>query len=334
MPTVWDGRVGAAASNWVRIRLPEGPETDARMNAINRSVNGDIAVGSRGRDLDQRPAVWSRPPGGEWEAVDAEQFGGEAPAWLVDVTSDAEGRLAVAIGSAENSLGEQIPSVWRRQDAAGSWQPITQTPFKSDGSDGLFGVAVGDETLAISGFSSDGAAAWYSDDGTTWEAAEAELSDDAADSYMAGVVWFDGRFVAVGGIATGLVYEPAAWSSADGVQWRLEGHDFGLNDDGRSTNVGFGASLLSVAGDRLLASASEDFMQHVWSSVDGVTWTPVDNIWDIREEGLGIDGLAGTSTEVLVAADEPALHFHADTWRALQAYGDLMPDPGLQAVCE
>ena len=97
--------------------------------------------------------------------------------------------------------------------------------------------------------------AWFSPDGRDWEL-DSPMSPFGAGAWVTDIAGRDGRFVAVGGSATG----GAVWLSEDGRAWRREALEVG-------------GVIRVAAGDLgwvLLESGG-----HGWVSDDGLTWEPL-----------------------------------------------------------
>ncbi len=329
-PVVWEADNPDGTDPWTRTDIEPGPEGDTGMSEIVRTVDMDIVVGSRGRDSEQRPSVWIREGTGNWETVDAAQFDGDNQEWLHNITAQADGNALLALGTSVTETNKYNPVIWLSEDGA-TWTQVANTPFADNGTEHIRGAAIGPDRWVVTGWQSEATeevpVAWWSEDGNTWNTAEVELPAGVDDAFFGEAVWFQDRFVVVGGLSSDGLYRPVAWTSPDGASWDLQPNRFEVNDDGRQSTFGLGALKLTVAGTRLLATASEDFLQHVWTSSDGATWVPVDDIWQLRGSGTGINGIAGTDDELIVTTPEPAILLYNGEWREGDVRDETFPTP-------
>jgi hypothetical protein len=255
------------------------------IRAIVETPDGFVAAGGGcigGGRVTCQADVWRSSDGLTWEAVRNDgtlDAGANAsvnrPSGMMDVAIGPQG--IVAGGSVTDAAGRRA-AVWSSPDGQ-SWHPIA---IDHDGSGQITAVAAGASTLvAVGTVRTDAgvaAAAWVSPDGTTWEPA-ADLEGaavgrfDGDDQGTAGpfdVLWFDGRFVAVGADCSSIdACRVAAWSSSpDGRSWT------------RITNIGAPGRLRSVAdvGGRLVGVGDDGTWEgsagRTWTSEDGTSWVP------------------------------------------------------------
>jgi hypothetical protein len=101
----------------------------------------------------------------------------------------------------------------------------------------------------------------------------------------------------------------AVWTSVDGVIWSRVPHDetvFGSGDDG----IGTPAMLdVTVGGPGLVAVGVNRGEVPVWTSIDGITWTPVPTDWRVFDGGeitsvnVGDPGLVAVGRGLYESAD-------------------------------
>lgn len=340
-PVEWQADDPTDRDSWVRGDLPvdngedAGDVVDAVPFAAVRADGFDVLVGGHGQGLDQRPAVWLRTEGDRWRPIDWSQLDRGSTEWLDDVAVDPATGLVIAVGNQQDETGGIRPVLWVSPDGD-TWDPVDDVPFSEGGTESLHGLAAGPTATVLTGSVADGplsAAAFWSADGRTWTTADVETPGNGGRSYLREVAWFNDRFVAVGGVAadregTDEVYQPASWTSLDGKVWELQPTPFELLG-ARISSAGFGAQRV-VAGDSMLyASATRAFVQQLWQSADGTTWTLAGDIEDIRpDEGFGVLSLAVADGLVLSATDEPGVAvYNGDRHRFAPVPPDLLPVP-------
>jgi hypothetical protein len=185
-----------------------------------------------------------------------------------------------------------LPAVWFSADGSG-WSRAELSPPEGSGTgqvisvtqrDGRF-VAVGIVGDTDLGSDADRAAAWYSDDGTTWTNApsitESSSGRANASSVAAAGSGVSPQYVAVGSAIdeSGDGQSAAVWVSDDGATWSqvAEQPAFGttskLNQAMRSViAVGDDASFKAV-GDEAPNEKNAASRAVLWQSDDGTTWT-------------------------------------------------------------
>ncbi|MGI9598874.1 MAG: hypothetical protein ACR2QK_22110, partial [Acidimicrobiales bacterium] len=233
VPTLWEADAPERSNPWERSAVEDEPDVDAEIAAVARSTELDVAVGSRGRGEARRPAAWVRRAGGDWQTVALGQFLESGEGWLVDIDIGPDGGSMLAMGRTVDDTGLRPPTVWSSDDGL-TWSPVEGVPIEADGSEDVHGVSIGPSRSVLTGStdlrSEESAAAWWSEDGLAWNEAMIDIPADATESFLREVVWFQDRFVAVGGVGLGGEFRPAAWSSADGVEWQLETRSFEMLD--------------------------------------------------------------------------------------------------------
>jgi hypothetical protein len=194
--------------------------------------------------------------------------------------SDQRG-VSCAEGSACPPEGfDMSPRLWYSADGM-TWTRIDSPSWRAGLGDALpFDVAAGDAGVVAVLYSG---SVLHSTDGRTWQrvalpAGTAALPLD--------VTAFDGGFVVVGRDGDPdphpQVYEtppppgagrPAAWVSANGVDWTMASVDGSVVQGGELREVAAGANGLFAAGIAEPVDSQAHELTHGWASADGVTWT-------------------------------------------------------------
>ena len=224
--------------------------------------------------------VWSSVDGLNWSLVTEGPWEGRHTAgWLV-----FNGRMWVIGG--DNNRGHYQNDVWSSGDGV-SWQLVTDSPpwanrvapqvhaFK-DRIWLLGGVQ------ALSGISEERAFndVYSSIDGATWMLETPQAPWRKRGLTLGGVVFRDCLWVIGGGRYTPRTYENDVWSSADGVQWKLEvAHAPWAPRQYQSATV-FDGKIWVMAGSVESATSGTN---DVWYSADGIYWVQLtDTPWPAR----------------------------------------------------
>jgi hypothetical protein len=199
---------------------------------------------------------------------------------------------------------------------------------------GLVDVASGRAGLVAIGNSyGDGALApvlLHSTDGRSWR--ESALPNDSPSALLFEVDAFGDGYVLVGTVAVGPRVEtatPAAWYSADGVSWTRAtvGVDTTLYPNGIEGIGDFAAiaagsdGLIGWRGNRAIAVGAPR-TSIAWQSLDGRTWTPVEEIDGIAgETALGgpspYDYVVGDGRRIVALGPRPSLAQDPADWTGL-----------------
>jgi len=273
---------------------------------------GFVAVGGdspSGQDEPEDAAVWTSVDGVSWSRVpyDETVFGG---AEMVSVTAGGPGLVVVG--------GD---TVWTSVDGV-SWSrvPYDETVF---GGASINSVTVGGPGLVAVGEVSSDAAVWTSVDGFAWlriphdEAVFGGADDQVMNSVTAG----GPGLVAVGsdrvfeenvdsfGNETNTQMNAAVWTSRDGISWSRVPNDdtvFGNGED----NIGSPEMLdVTTGGPGLVAVGVNRGEVPVWTSIDGITWTPIPSDWRVFNGGeitsvtVGGPGLVAVGDGLYESAD-------------------------------
>ncbi|HLF61526.1 MAG TPA: hypothetical protein VI980_10145 [Acidimicrobiia bacterium] len=123
---------------------------------------------------------------------------------------------------------------------------------------------------------------WLSDDGRTWTESNAPLGNGA---FVQDLGWRDGRYVAVGGFDVG---DPAAWTSADGLEWEP------VAPTGSWGSVDLVSVDVGPGGWIVLGKLSESSGFAGWTSRDGLCW-------EALPKHVGGGDAAVASTHIILA---------------------------------
>jgi hypothetical protein len=287
------------------------------MTGIARSGGRYVMVGTEspslllGEFFDTRPSIWHSIDGVTWVAADLGDAIGEVRA----VTALPDGAGFVAVGSTG-----LLPQAWFSPDGV-AWEAVAMPPG-SDDPIGLIGpvvsaviatplgvVAVGAEDYAPFtgelGVGSDlDAVLWISSDGRDWRRVDdpafgsAGYQPNEAGEYNSeafDVAWAAGVGLVVIGSASESdpsidypLQAPAAWVSADGVDWQMHRIDVEARLRGV---VAFDDGFTAFGVDGLEGHPMSDATMLV--SEDGVTWERADGPFSGLAESDGIQAVNG-----------------------------------------
>ncbi len=285
-----------SVSDWSRV-----PHDDTVFGGPGDQWMVDVTAGGPGLVAVGGDTVWTSVDGVLWSRVphDENVFGG---AEMVSVTAGGPGLVVVG--------GD---TVWTSVDGT-SWSrvPYDESVF---GGASINSVTVGGPGLVAVGEVNSDAAVWTSVDGFTWsrvphdEAVFGGPNHQVMNSVTAGgpglvAVGSDGVFGEYGNDLNA-----AVWTSRDGVIWSRVPHDEAVFGDG---NDGIGSPEMwdvAAGGPGLVAVGVNRGEVPVWTSIDGITWTPVPTDWRVFDGGeitsvtVGGPGLVAVGRGVYESAD-------------------------------
>ena len=251
--------------------------------------------------------VWSSVDGLNWSLVtEAPWEGRHTAGWLV-----FNGRMWVIGG--DNNRGHYQNDVWSSGDGV-SWQQVTDSPpwanrvapqvhaFK--GRIWLLGGV-----QALGGISEERAFndVYSSIDGATWMLETPQAPWRKRGLTLGGVVFRDCLWVIGGGQYTPRTYENDVWSSADGVQWKLEVANAPWAPRQYQSATVFDGKMWVMAGSVESATSGTN---DVWYSTDGIHWVQLtDTPWPARH---ATSVVAQDTTLWLVAGSSTKLY--NDVW--------------------
>ncbi len=225
-----------------------------------------VIAGNAGDDVSD---VWSSTDGTDWSLLTADA-GFSPRRWFGSTWFDD--RLWIA-GGILGTGGANHDDVWFSYDGA-TWseaEPSSSTHFAARHApsllahDGRLWVIAGEGPNCNT--RSD---VWSSADGYDWEQVTADAGFTSRDWH--GAVVFQDRMWIIGGLhrsaACSETYLSDVWSSADGVEWRLEAEDVFPARGGHATAV-FDEKIWVIGGTNSWPAATQS---DVWYSSDGVEW--------------------------------------------------------------
>jgi len=335
--TVWQS-AGDPANDLTRLELPtlaDGVTSGVTAVAIPTPTSGPaaagvtaMAAGQVGEGPGRRAAVWVAR-GDRWEQVASDAFASLTNEWAsAMVPGEATTYL---IGGTLDASGEIDPTVWSSPDGT-AWTRLTERFDQRQASTVVDGANAEVGTVFIGRHPGDGftrSQLWFSADGQDWEHLEpSSFSGDGAVHVRSVVASPSGGFVAVGSIGdTEGVSEPASWTSVDGRTWSEPSTSFEQNDLQRFISVGIGADHLTTDGTRFFATATAPFLQHVWQSDDGVTWTPAGDILDVDPNAVSISSAVVVGETINVVGDGRLIQGTDGAWRAVNLATNVVPRP-------
>jgi hypothetical protein len=210
----WRSTDGAA---WTLIPLPE-PEAGSteRLTAVAESGGGYVAGGYVQSATAVRAAsLWRSMDGAAWRRAAVELPGGPSEITGIAAVGPAD-LVAVGIAGDERS---GTAAVWRSTDGGASWSSVTSPAFSAGRMLGV--VAGGPGIVAVGELAAQtGAAAWFSADGSDWQASSGPGLDYYGLEMVMTAVSRDGSgFVAAGWRSDAGNGSAVVWRSSDGRTW-------------------------------------------------------------------------------------------------------------------
>jgi hypothetical protein len=213
-PSQAPGHGGPSELTWERIELLHSADNGAAVD-VEAAGPGFVALGFDGTS---GSIVWTSPDGRAWTAVAQPEWGTVALASMAEV----DGRL-IAVGRDTTDIERDLAMVWISDDGI-SWRRAEGGP-DLEGAQLIEVVATDDGFLAIGGYPRmDAAAVFTSSDGEVWTRAASVPADAFDHAFMWSVADTGLGLVAVGwrrNTDEQIQFDPAFWTSADGVEWKL-----------------------------------------------------------------------------------------------------------------
>ena len=246
--------------------------------------------------------VWSSVDGLNWSLVGSAPWEGRHTAgWLV-----FNDRMWVIGG--DNNRGHYQNDVWSSRDGV-TWQLVTDFPPWADrvapqvqAFKGRIWLLGGVQALGDSGKERAFNDVYSSVDGATWALETPQAPWRHRGLTMGGVVFRDRLWVIGGGQYSPRTYENDVWSSADGVQWKLETANAPWAPRQYQSVIVFDGKMWVMAGSVEGATSGTN---DVWYSTDGNHWVQLtDTPWPARHASSVVAQdtrlwlVAGSSTQL------------------------------------
>jgi hypothetical protein len=288
------GKVGARVTAWSSLPPPADvdPDTAPHLSGVAAGPAGLVAVGNTVDDA----AVWVSLDGTGFvpldaAGADARTLAGPGHQRVEAVTVLGSGTsarfVAVGVDSAVTGTAELDAAVWLSANGV-TWSraPHDRAQLGGPGDEVMTAVTAGGPGLVAVGRAGTDAAAWISTDGERWTRVTSPSFSGDRRREMLAVAAFPGGIVAVGReIDVDGVEHPAVWVAADGTEWARPP----LATAGGSAPVGSLHGVL-VTSEQVLAVGDLADDGAVWTSPNGVDWTPVLPLED-GDPVLGGDGV-------------------------------------------
>lgn len=335
---VWQSGDG---QGWEEIEVePEDRKVSEQMRAAAHVGDQLMAVGSAGQGDEADAVVWRSEgsEGADWTPMAPEDMAGKHEQWAFDI---AAGDGGVVVVGGERAWGDVRPRVWHSTDGE-AWQTVdggSEGPFAQSGQASISSVtAFGEGFVAVGWERVDGqqnGLAWYSPDGTNWEAIDApSLGGDGRQALLS-VATADGRVVAGGYSAGGAGQgQPVVWRSEDGISWGEASEPLELADSRLTTASDLMVQSLDVHDSTLYASGGARARPHMWRSSDaGRTWEALPQPSASRfPDGVELVDTATDGSSTVAIGSEPLVMRLGDDDRWLSTTGDAFPNGGSKPV--
>lgn len=319
-----------ADADWSRTDLSRQDDTvEEYVLDIARISDTVVAAGGRNTGPEGRAAIWTRSAGGQWEPLDGPAFENDSEEWIYSLVTDETASRMIALGSAKNESGT-TSVLWESEDGL-TWNRIDGSTLEQSENARPDSMAVTADRIVAVGTALDGGLSfgqvWVADS-QGWTTFKPENMIDDHDLYVNSVTSLGDLIVAVGSVWENDQFNPASWTSADGETWDGPFRNWEIDQGDRRVSVGFGASEVVVAGDRLLATSTNSFLQHVWTSTDGQSWTTLGRIYETDDNGVDIEALAGDRELTAVLTDDPGVLVFDGDWTSSKVGDEVLPRPG------
>lgn len=268
-------------------------------------------VGSLGPQEDPRRGIWTTRDGETWERVrDATglDFG---MGQVTDLSHSSAGWLVLAQHSldVESSIAEMYRSPDGIHWTKTAFPDMGMLPFPtglvSDGDRWVVSLYLSPET---------GNEVWAlsSVDGVAWTRTRVAVVERGT-GLRANVVsrtaaYGSGGFVIVGELFLGEITQPVAWRSADGTTWTSAVMD-GLPGTAGETGL---QKVVATDGGYLAAGSFEDGPPRFWTSLDGLSWTQIDDMPGLPP--VEVNALVVTDDRIVMGGQAPG--GEASLWSA------------------
>jgi hypothetical protein len=193
-----------------------GPGAAERLSAVAAIPGGYVAGGYVESATATRTAsLWRSPDGVTWTRAIVPIPGGSSEVTGIAALGSSD---LVAVGIAGDER-RGTAAVWQSKDAGATWSAIASPSF---GAGRMLAVAAGGGGVAAVGElqQQNGAAAWFSVDGSTWAVSSGPgLDNGGLQMVMMAVGRSASGFAAAGWRSDAGNGSAVAWSSSDGRQW-------------------------------------------------------------------------------------------------------------------
>ena len=342
--TVWSSPDGV---RWSATTLPG---SDGRAMAATAWGARTLIVGSVGRGVGERAAVWmSQGPGEPFVAVTADTSLLPSSAALTPSdSSPARGSAAmdvVAAGTqgafaAGSVAGRE--TVWYSTDGT-DWATVAGADEVIGGRPGavITDLLVTPTAVLASGTAPDGThtdgEVWSSPNGMRWQRASAagDPFAGAGDHLVDGLALDStGSLVAVGGVRSGPSWVPASWVSPDGTTWSQPSEAFPDSTRPQPELGGTVVRAVTSDGTGMVAVGGSTTAQRVWTSNDGLNWTETPlPAGPAGATDWSADLVAASGSTTVVVDDTPGqprvLAHLGSSWREISAqpttFGPVAP---------
>lgn len=272
-----------------------------------RRVDGAVVVVGRAVEGDtSRAASWVEDGARFASSGGGDALGGGDQVAMLQVAARPDGMVAVG-GRSQEGKDDSV-AVWRSATGE-SWERLVdaEAVFAAAGLpvvERLAAVPTG--VVALGGVRKGDdvdAAAWFSADGTTWQAAGGapDFAGPGVQS-IKDVVAVDGGLLAVGSANDGRRHVAAAWRSPDGRAWAKGDATFEQLGEASDT---FGTEVTTVRSTpaALVATGGGAAAHRLWASVGGGTWQEIQLPGIVGgADSFNMDLLATDGADVLIAS--------------------------------
>jgi hypothetical protein len=337
--------ISVESLTWSRVELDEvvfNPRYDS-LSSVTAGGPGFVAVGQTNApnsvELNGDAGVWTSGDGITWSLIphDEPPLGGLGYQTMESVTAGGPGLVAVGGVLDEPGRGGLFAAVWTSGDGT-AWSRIPHDPEAFGSPDAAWSwmgkVTVGGPGLVAVGRHDRNAAVWTSPDGITWTRVPHD-ADVFGSGRMHDVVNAGTRLVAIGELKG----QSAVWMSPDGINWSVfPVFPSDLDIDA----VAAGGPGLVAVGDYesdppgCLPHFSGPCYARVWTSVDGITWTPVPHnsaVFGGSKDPQGMHAVATVGSDLVAVGSSVWTSPDGITWkRVFHDPAVIAADWGMKSV--